>query len=94
MTSKGKRQRAKELHRRAKRRARVKRVLSKYRGDSFWADSSPEQFEALIAELSGLNVKYLQQLLLDLEGIVGFGDPNKDLRHRVEMLVLERTILK
>jgi hypothetical protein len=94
MTSKEKRHAARERQKIAKNRARVKRVLSKYRGDLAWADLSPDQFEALIAELSGLNIKYLQQLLLDLSKTTFYSEANKHLRHRVEILVLERTILK
>lgn len=59
-----------------------------------WADTSKEQFEAMVAELALLNVKYLQQLVEDLTENPGYGDPNKELRHRMESVILERTLLK
>lgn len=94
MSSKEKRRRARELHQKAKRRAKVRKVLEKYRGHMAWGDGSKEHFEAMITELSKLNVKYLQQLVDDLTTQPGFNDPNKELKHRVELTILERTILK
>lgn len=94
-----KRKKARELHSIAKRRARCKRVMEPFRGDLYWADYSEEVFHQMIAELSKLNVKYLQQLLSDLKK----NNPNSPfnpiraqhnrLISSLEHLILERTIL-
>lgn len=59
-----------------------------------WGDGSKEEFEQMIAELSLLNVKYLEQLVNDLKSNPGFKDPNKGLKERIEFVILERTVLK
>ena len=87
-------QAARARHHQQKRRARVSRILNKYRGDRYWAEGSTEKFEQLIAELAALNVKYLTTLHEDLTRNPGFQDPNRPLRERVEALILEKTVLK
>jgi hypothetical protein len=94
MASKAKRQEARAKHQRQKRRARVSRILNKYRGDMFWADSSSEEFQSLVKELYNLNVKYLEQFFNDLKSNPGYVDNNKALRDRVETMILEKTVLK
>lgn len=77
-----------------KRRTRLNRILNKYRGHMHWADRDDDQLNALIAELSTLNVKYLHLLFASLDNHKGHSDPNKRLRERVETLILEKTVLK
>lgn len=57
-----------------------------------WADGSNEEFESLVCDLGKLNVKYLEQLINDLKS--EFNSANKALIARVELLILERTVLK
>lgn len=78
---------------RLKRQKRIDAILEKYRGNIRWADKSKEQFQALLAELSTLNLKCLNQLHIHLHCNRGFMDPNKELREGIETLILERTIL-
>ena len=92
--SKKKNQEARAKHRVAKRRARLKRVMEKYRGNLSWGDYGKPDFDAMILELSELNLKYLQQLVDDLTDNPGYGDPNKALRERVQLIIMERTLLK
>ena len=87
-------QAARARHHQQKRRARVRRILDKYRGHMHWGDGSKEEFQRLIAELATLNVKYLNVLFEDLDKNRGFSDPNKPLREHVEALILEKTVLK
>ena len=81
-------------HQLQKRRARVRRILEKYRGDRYWGDSSTDEFKAMVAELAALNVKYLNVLFEDLDKNRGYGDSNRALRDQVESLILEKTVLK
>lgn len=81
-------------HLEQKRRARLNRILNKYRGHMHWADRDEEQLNALVTELSTLNVKYLHLLFASLDAHRGYGDPNQKLREKVETLILEKTVLK
>jgi hypothetical protein len=90
-------------HQRQKRRARYKRITEKYTryvGDPFMASNTMKQdnFDAMIAELSTLNVKYLQVLLIDLKSNGAmppwYGDYHRMFEHSIELRILERTILK
>lgn len=57
-----------------------------------------ESFDALVADVIKLNPKYLEQLILDLRtrGYIApwSGDYHRMLQHRVEIAILERTVLR
>ena len=93
MPSKIKRMQARHKHQQQKRKARVIRVLNNYRGNRSWADDKPESFDALIKDLELLNVKYLK-VLLEFLSCRTFGDTNIKLMQRVELIIIERTLLK
>lgn len=74
--------------------------MEPFRGDLYWADHSDAMFNDMIAALSKLNVKYLQQLLSDLKAepirtpFKAILSSHKRLISSVEHLLFERTMLK
>lgn len=95
-TKKSKRQEARALHLRNKRRARYKKVLLAHSDENILLPLT-DKFDAMMQDLFKLNVKYLNQLLNDLK--VGYirpfsGELYKRMFEGVQYEIMERTILK
>ena len=86
-------------HQKQKRRAKVNKILFKYRPQHGWKlPQSVEKHKEMIDELLTLNVKYLQVLLEDLQpdgaDYYYVGDYRKMIVQAIESHILERTLLK